>query len=193
MRLLLHGQLERDGYCRLLRNLHAIYVTLEAGLTEHVHDPGLACLSCVAMFRSDALNDDLTLLHGPNWAEEIAIERAAIAYAAHLQALANGTPLALAAHAYVRYLGDLSGGQILARIVAKSLGLVPREGVRFYDFGSSEDVVRQAKAFRFGLDQLTDDEVSAQMIVDEACAAFVRHRDLFEQLAPMSSAYLQTP
>ena len=89
-----------------------------------------------------------------------------------------------AAHAYVRYLGDLSGGQMLARIVANSLCLAPNQGVSFYDFGSTENVKRLAQEFRAGLDLLADEE-SAQTVVDEACAAFARHRDLFEQLAPV--------
>lgn len=184
MRLLLRGQLGREDYCRLLVNLHAIYVALEAGLHEHGADPGLARLPCARLFRSPSLHHDLTVLHGPNWKNEIALESAAVSYAEHLRVLAANAPLALAAHAYVRYLGDLSGGQVLARIVANSLDLMPGEGVGFYDFGSTDNVAHLAQSLRVGLNQLPNDEASAQMIVTEACSAFARHRNLFEQLAP---------
>lgn len=45
------------------------------------------------------------------------------------------------AHAYVRYLGDLSGGQFIRRRIAKAYGLEDSAGVSFYDFkklGSNE-------------------------------------------------------
>lgn len=42
MRLLLRGQLELAGYCKLPRNLHTVYAALEAALSRHAHDPGLA-------------------------------------------------------------------------------------------------------------------------------------------------------
>ena len=183
MRLLLRGQLEREGYCRLLRNLHAVYAALEAGLSQHESNPGLAVLRCQPLFRSDALRDDLNFLHGADWAEAIPATKAATLYAQHLKALAAHAPLMLGAHAYVRYLGDLSGGQMLTRIVAKSLGLQPDRGVHFYNFGSAQDVARLAQEFRSGLDLMADDEANAQALVDEACAAFTRHRMLFEELA----------
>ncbi len=182
MRLLLRGQLGRADYCALLRNLHAIYDALEAGIQTSRNHAGLARLGCTPMFRSAALANDLTLLHGANWAAELTLVPAAVAYAQHL-AMHGSNPMLLAAHAYVRYLGDLSGGQMLARVVAKSLLLAPGEGVRFYDMGSVDDVARLASEFRAGLNLLVDTEASAQKVVDEACAAFVRHRELFEQLA----------
>ena len=182
MRLLLRGQLDRVGYCALLRNLHAVYAALEAGVRQYNQHAGLARLRCASMFRADSLADDLKVLHGPNWATDIVLVSAAVSYAQHLNETTE--PLMFAAHAYVRYLGDLSGGQMLARIVANSLCLAPNQGVSFYDFGSAENVKRLAQEFRAGLDLLADEE-SAQTVVDEACAAFARHRDLFEQLAPV--------
>lgn len=45
-------------------------------------------------------------------------------------------PSALLAHAYVRYLGDLSGGQIIRRRIAKAydLDVVSGLGTEFYGF-----------------------------------------------------------
>lgn len=183
MRSLLRGQLERAGYCRLLRNLHAIYSALEAGLAQHASDPGLVILRCQPLFRSDALREDLNFLHGADWADAIPLTAAATQYAEHLRGLAARAPLLLGAHAYVRYLGDLSGGQMLTRIVAKSLGLQLNQGVSFYDFGNTEEVAKLAKAFRTGLDLMVDSETNALAVVEEACAAFERHTTLFEELA----------
>jgi len=185
---LMRGAISRASYTALLRNLHAIYVPLEDGLSRHAGHPGLAPISDARLYRARALADDLALLHGPRWADAIELTPAAQHYADHLQRLADEQPAALAAHAYVRYLGDLSGGQLLSRKVGSSLGLAAGEGVGFYDLGPADDVQRMAQAFRAGLDQLADDEPAAQALVDEACAAFVRHGQMFEQLARAASA-----
>lgn len=183
MRALLRGQLDRGAYCQLLRNLHAIYAALEAGLVRHANDLRLASLCCEPLFRCDALRDDLFFLHGEDWADAIPLTAAATQYAVHLQGLAERAPLMLAAHAYVRYLGDLSGGQMLARVVTQSLGLQTHQGVNFYEFGSPVAVAALAQAFRAGLDLLADDEAAAVALVDEATEAFLRHKTLFEALA----------
>ena len=54
MRLLLRGQLDRVGYCMLLRNLHAIYAALEAGIGQHSAHSGLARNSCAMRFTSSS-------------------------------------------------------------------------------------------------------------------------------------------
>lgn len=183
MRQLLRGQLELIGYCRLLRNLHAVYAALEAGLLQHASERGLAVLRCEPLFRSDALAKDLNFLHGADWTDAIPLTLAATQYAEHLHALAARAPPLLGAHAYVRYLGDLSGGQMLTRVVARSLGLQSEQGLHFYDFGNAEAVVKLANQFRLGLDSMADNEANAQALVDEACAAFARHKTLFEDFA----------
>lgn len=44
-------------------------------------------------------------------------------------------PSLLLAHSYVRYLGDLSGGQVIRRRVTKAYGLDENgRGTQFYDF-----------------------------------------------------------
>jgi heme oxygenase len=42
MSQLLKGKLTYAGYCRLLRNLHALYSALETGLAHHAADPSVA-------------------------------------------------------------------------------------------------------------------------------------------------------
>jgi heme oxygenase len=85
----------------------------------------------------------------------------------HLAADGSDSRLLLA-HAYVRYLGDLSGGQIIRARVAKSYGFPKNgDGVRFYAFhegkGEPEVGPSEMKAlkewFRAGMDTgVGDDE-----------------------------------
>ena len=71
-----------------------------------------------------------------------------------LSASDASAPLLLA-HAYVRYLGDLSGGQIIKRRLMKVYDLPETgEGVRFYEFeGASGD---GSKASRPEMKQVKD-------------------------------------
>jgi len=183
MPALLRGQLSRSGYLMLLRNLHALYEALEAGLRRHAAHPQLLPLSLPELARADALAADLDTLHGPGWARALPLCEATGDYVDRLRLLADRQPALLAAHAYVRYLGDLNGGQLLARLVGQGLQLAPGQGVAFYDFGPAERVAALARGFRVGLDAIAPDEAAAQALVDEACGAFARHRELFEQLA----------
>lgn len=185
MARLLRGRLSRPGYVLMLRNLQALYVAMEAGLQQHASHPALQPLQCGPLFRGDALRRDLLALHGPGWQAELPLAPAAEAYVRRLLSLAAEWPAGLAAHAYVRYLGDLSGGQALKRIVSAHYALAPGEGTAFYDFGAPADVAQRASALRAALDLIAADEHTASRLVDEACAAFAAHGDLFEQLAAM--------
>ncbi|MBA4285337.1 MAG: biliverdin-producing heme oxygenase [Xanthomonadaceae bacterium] len=173
---LLRGTLDRHDYCRLLRNLHPIYAALESrlqaapGLPEGLRDARLARLA--------ALEADLETLHGPDW-QALPVTDAARAYQAHLQAL--DAPL-LGAHAYVRYLGDLAGGQRLGRIVEQAYGA----GVAFHRFPAPGAAVL-ASRFRAALDALGEQESTSCAVIDEACAGFARHAALFAALQPLRS------
>ncbi|MBX3599115.1 MAG: biliverdin-producing heme oxygenase [Rubrivivax sp.] len=186
MAALLRGQVGRAAYCALLRNLHAIYAVLEPANDAALVDP--------ALHRADALAQDLAHLHGPRWREQLALAAATQAYVERLQALVQGRSRALAAHAYVRYLGDLHGGQVLRGLVRRALGLdapgaatavdPAAPGTRFYDFGDAARVRALRAAFRQRLAALPLGADEQQAVVDEACWAFVQHRRIFEQLQP---------
>jgi len=60
-------------------------------------------------------------------------------YISHLNNLASSPISAnlLLSHAYVRYLGDLSGGQFIAARIKKSYNLDGIEGTSFYEFDAN--------------------------------------------------------
>lgn len=183
MHALLRGRVERDQYCLLLRNLHEIYYGLETALEMHFNHPLLAPIIFRSMFRLGHLENDLRHLAGSDWSEALPVKPAALAYRQRLEEIADSQPALLAAHAYVRYLGDLSGGQILYRLVAERLSLGD-DGTRFYQFGSAEDIDLLVAHFRAGLDAIPATPADEETIVAEAQQAFRRHIDLFRQLAP---------
>lgn len=180
MRRLLGGVLPRADYIAMLCDLHALYGALEAGLARHAAHAQLAALPLARLERRHAIARDLRAFHGDDhWAHAYQPGRAARAYAEHLLGLADTAPHRLVAHAYARYLGDLSGGQVLARAVTKQYGLADGEGVAFYDFGPPAAVRELAASFRAGLDRVAVDEAIARDIEAEAVDAFRRHIVMF--------------
>ena len=131
MRALLTGALDRGHYVLLLRNLHALYVALEAALERHRLTHPAHALQLAAMYRTPALVSDLDNLGSPSWTA-LPVATTTVAYVERIHAIGSTQPELLAAHAYVRHLGDLSGGQVLRDVVRRAYGLPSGSGTRFY-------------------------------------------------------------
>lgn len=178
---LLRGRLGLEEYVWLLRDLVEVYEGLERGLeagSEGLLPPPLAS---PALKRAPALEADLRHLHGRNWRRSVDPSPAALAYGAHLRGLARTFPRGLAAHAYVRYLGDLSGGRLVGRQVQKAFGLDPDRGLAFYAFPAIEDVDAFKARFRAALDRM-DLQGDGDALVEEARHAFDRNGAIFDEL-----------
>ncbi|MCU0920740.1 MAG: biliverdin-producing heme oxygenase [Burkholderiaceae bacterium] len=180
---LLRGQIERPRYAGLLHNLQALYAALEDALARHASTPGVAPVVMPELFRSRALAADLRVLAGDDALAGAPLARATRKYVERLHELSAAKPGLLVAHAYVRYLGDLNGGQALRRVVAGSLGLAGGAGTLFYDFGDSATQQRLLQRFRAGLETVAAQLKDIQALSDEALSAFERHEQLFEELA----------
>ena len=176
---LLRGQVDSAAYTTLLHNLHALYAALEAALAAHATTPSVGPVVMPELFRSSALAADLQALGA---ALPPPLTLATRQYVAHLGEISANDPGLLVAHAYVRYLGDLNGGQALRRVVARSLGLAGDTGTSFYDFGDSAARRRLEQGFRAGLESAAAQQPDLQALADEALHAFERHEQLFEEL-----------
>lgn len=182
MAALLRGQLDLAGYARLLAALHEIYVALELELDAHADDPLLSALRFPGLSRHAALESDLAVLVRLGVAPATVVREAA-EYAAHLHRIGRERPALLAAHAWLRYLGDLNGGRVLERIVREKLG-VPTDAMSFYHFPALADPMAAAVSWRLALDAAQVDEELKAALVREASEGFERHILLFTALAP---------
>lgn len=181
MRRILRGKVDGASYVALLRNLHAIYESLEGELARHASLPELAFIDLPVLARTAAIAADLDALATEDWRAST-LTSAATAYVAHLHALGDTDPAMLIAHAYLRYLGDLSGGQMLRAVIARSLSLsaAPEtRGLASYEFPRIADVAAFKNAFRAALDRAT---VDADAIVAETQLGYRMHESLFEQI-----------
>jgi heme oxygenase (biliverdin-producing, ferredoxin) len=182
---LMQGRISRENYCLLLRNLQPLYAALEIGLDAHQADPNVQRLWRPELRRLPALEQDLGHLHaGAHWGRDLPLLDAAVEYAQRLARLARTDPVLLIAHAYLRYLGDLHGGQMLARIVRQCFGLQGELGTAFYAFGGGDaQQLEQLKwDFRVGLDALVLTTEQSDAVVGEACEGFRLHGRVFAEV-----------
>lgn len=172
LRELLQRRAGRDGYALLLRNLYPVYLAMEAALQIHREAPGVRRIAIHDLQRRDALASDLSAIVGDDWETRLPMLPAAAVYAARIANSAQRIPGTLIAHAYVRYLGDLSGGQVLRRLLSGTLGLGPGE-LSFYDFGSGGAEESQMATYLAAIDAAGRDLAPRmEEIVEEAAEAF---------------------
>lgn len=87
------------------------------------------------------------------------------------------------AHHYTRYLGDLSGGQIIRDKAERTWGFERKgDGVRFYVFAEISNPAAFKRTYRELLDAIAADDLEKQRIIDECKRAFDFNGAVFGQL-----------
>jgi heme oxygenase len=178
----LKGTVEKSSYRQLLANFYFIYGAMEAALERHRDHPVLSGLYFPVLYRRESLERDLRYYFGVRWSEQVTMTAAARRYVARIEELADTAPELLVAHSYTRYLGDLSGGQILKEIAERAMGLSDGEGTAFYHFEAIPDAKVFKQQYRQALDGLPVDETTARRITEEAIDSFRLNMQLFEEL-----------
>jgi len=176
-----HGRGSASGYTLFLRNLLQAYQELERGLERHRDSPIFAAVPWRDLYRVPAMERDLLALAGPDWERSVVLLPSAMNYSNCVASAASDDGERLIAHAYVRYMGDLSGGQVLKRLLNSSLGLGPA-ALSFYEFPRIADAARFKADFRAAIDAAAPTIVDAQAVVDEAAMAFQLNIALSEEI-----------
>lgn len=185
MKCFLKGIVEREPFRKLLANLYLVYSALEAELERHREHPAIAPLLFPQIYRTANLERDLAFYYGQDWREQIVPLPAGVVYVNRIHEIANTDPVLLIAHAYTRYMGDLSGGQALKNIVRSALNLPPDQGTALHEFEQLPTVEAKRtfkETYRDTLNSLPLDEDSIQRIVAEANYAFHLNRDVVHDL-----------
>lgn len=175
VRDMLRRRIDRHAYALWLRNLFPVYARLEQSLARLRDEPVVGWFAQPTLFRVAALEADMTGLDGPDWSSRLALLPASRAYAERIAVVAQGDGIRLIAHAYVRYLGDLSGGRILRRLLARTPGL-DEATLNFYTFPDIPDPEAFKGDYRDALDragrELAESPELIQSLLDEAVRAF---------------------
>ncbi|WP_354644259.1 heme oxygenase (biliverdin-producing) [Kitasatospora camelliae] len=185
MSRLLGGHLGVDAYADLTGQLWYVYRALESRAEELAGHRVAGPFVDRALLRTAALERDLAHLRGPGWRDGLTPLPATAAYAARVEELAERWPAGYLAHHYTRYLGDLSGGQIIRGIAERTWGFARKgDGVRFYVFEEIDNPAAFKREYRARLDAagLALDEVERRRVVEECKRAFVLNGAVFRDL-----------
>lgn len=190
MENIMRGIASKQDYVDLVAQHFFMYEALEEAGEQLAGNPAYEALHPEALLRLGTLKVDLEHLLGADWRNEIRPVPATAAYAARIREVAAEEWVAgIIAHHYTRYLGDLSGGQIIAKRVARQHGF-DGPGIEFYDFEALGDLKAFKETYRDGLDALgeTLDADEQQRMVDEVRAAYAFNTAVFVDLAAQKSA-----
>ncbi len=181
---MLGGGLPIDSYRRYTGQLWFVYRALEARWDTLADDPVAGPFIRPELARTAELERDLLALIGADWRDQIQALPATAAYAARIDECARDWPAGYIAHHYTRYLGDLSGGQVI-RGTAEKLWDLPRrgDGVRFYVFDGISNPAAFKREYRSLLDELPLDDLERRRALDEAQRAFAMNTAMFGELA----------
>ncbi|OUL30297.1 heme oxygenase (biliverdin-producing) [Nostoc sp. 106C] len=178
----LKGVVEKSSYRKLVGNFYFIYSAMEEEMEKLVDHPIVSKINFPQLNRKQTLEEDLSYYYGFNWREQIQLSPAGEAYVQRIREISATQPELLIAHSYTRYLGDLSGGQILKNIAVTAMNLSEGQGTAFYEFAEIPDEKEFKARYRQALDELPIDEATADRIVDEANAAFGMNMKMFQEL-----------
>lgn len=176
------GRLSLEAYREYVLQLYFVYEALEEVQNDARVRDALGPLFTQALFRKEALGQDLNYLYGHAGWEVLLPLPSTQAYVGRIRNVAATWPEGVIAHHYTRYLGDLSGGQVLKRIAKKVYRLEEGQGLAFYDFPHLHDHAAFKQAYRQHLDTLELREDSQMRLVEEANRAFYFNRDVFLEL-----------
>lgn len=191
-------------------NLWHIYDTLERCLERHATHPALEPThNPILLARASSLAADISFLlnveesawksHPMHVALMAQRPRNLSAYVQRIQELGDSSdPSPLLAHSYVRYLGDLSGGQTVRHILAKAYDLdeAAGSGISFYAFkelrssnAASQGEMKRIKGwFREGVNTAGNLGVETKAsIIEEAKTAFDLNANLLTSITRVAA------
>jgi heme oxygenase len=179
-RALLAGEASPVQLAALLRALVPAYELIEERGPELAAALGAEAMPWGDLARTAALRHDAAKLAA---IEATPPSPAAAAWLEHLRELAQQAPHRFMAHVYVRYGGDLSGGQQLAE---QANAILERHGmppVEFWHFPRSTAELKHA--FHDAFEQLDLSEPEEEELLEEAVLAFHATQKLLAELGTL--------
>jgi heme oxygenase (biliverdin-producing, ferredoxin) len=179
---LLKGEGTREDYVALVAQHWFIYEALEGAADRMRRDPVASVFISDKLTRLPALEADLAFLIGDDWTQRITPLPTTERYVARIRQVGATWAGGFVAHHYTRYLGDLSGGLFIGKLMARRFGF-ETNGIGFYIFGDIADPKAFKDVYREQLDAAPWDEAEKQRVIDEVLLAYRFNTELFDDLA----------
>jgi heme oxygenase (biliverdin-producing, ferredoxin) len=183
---LMSGRGSRDDYVALVEQHYFIYAALESAAASMVGNPVAECFISDKLTRLPALEQDLEFLLGEDWTTRISPLPTTQRYVSRIEEVCHDWAGGFVAHHYTRYLGDLSGGQIIRTLMQRQFGF-ETNGVGFYLFDQIAKPREFKDRYREQLDAAVWDAAEQQRVIDEVVLAYSFNTDLFGDLADARS------
>ncbi|PJJ65343.1 heme oxygenase (biliverdin-producing) [Compostimonas suwonensis] len=184
---LMTGKGTRDDYIALVAQHYFIYEAIEAGAERMKNDPVAAPFITSKLTRLPAIEADLEFLIGDDWREQITPLPTTQRYVDRVNEVSATWNGGYVAHHYTRYLGDLSGGQIIRTLMQRQFGF-ETNGVGFYLFGDIAKPKEFKDTYRAQLDAVDWDDAERDRVIDEVMLAYRFNTELFIDLADAKAA-----
>jgi heme oxygenase len=184
---LMTGKGSRDDYIALVAQHYFIYEALEAAADRMADDATAAAFISPHLTRLPALESDLAFLLGDDWLASISPLPTTRAYVARINEVAATWNGGFIAHHYTRYLGDLSGGQIIRTLMQRQFGF-ETNGVGFYLFDEIAKPKEFKDRYREQLDAVGWVDEERDRVIDEVMVAYRFNTELFSDLAHAKDA-----
>lgn len=178
----LGGVVDKKSYRKLVANLFFIYVAIEEEMERNKDDDAIKFIYFPELKRELSLIEDLKYYYGEQWRNQIEPSLATQAYVDRIHSIGNNQPELLIAHAYTRYMGDLSGGQILKKIAQNAMQLSGNSGTAFYNFENIVDDQKFKEMYRNSLNNVPLDSNQINQIISEANISFNLNMKIFQEL-----------
>ena len=178
----LKGVVDKASYRKLVADLFFVYSAMEEEVGKLTDHPVVGPVGMEQLNRRESLEKDLAYYFGDTWKDQIQPSPSAAAYVDRIHSIAKESPELLVGHHYTRYMGDLSGGQILKNIAQKAMNMKGDDGLHFYVFDDIADEKAFKTNYRSTMDELPIDQGTADRIVEEANHAFHLNMNMFKEL-----------
>jgi heme oxygenase len=185
---LMTGKGTREDYVALVVQHYFVYEALESAEAKFAEDAEARPFLSDQLTRMPALEADLAFLLGENWRKQISPLPTTERYVARIREIeAEGWAGGFIAHHYTRYLGDLSGGQAIGRLMKRHFGF-ETGGILFYLFDQIADPKAFKENYREQLDAASWDAEERERVIDEVLLAYRFNTELFEDLSAAKAA-----
>ena len=183
MKDLMTGKGTREDYIALVAQHFFIYEAIEAAAERFADNTVAAPFISPQLTRLNAIEDDLAFLIGSDWRDQISPLPTTVAYVNRVNEIAaEGWVGGFIAHHYTRYLGDLSGGQAIRRLMQRQFGF-ETNGVGFYFFDQIASPKEFKETYRDELDAVEWDDAERTRVIDEVLEAYRFNTELFVDLS----------
>ena len=178
----LGGVVDKNSYRILVANLYFVYSAIEEEIENNRYHPSVSLIYFPELNRKKSLEKDLEYYYGMNWRNLVRPSSVTQSYVERVHSIGKHQPELLVSHAYTRYMGDLSGGQILKNIAKNAMQLSDDKGTEFYLFRDIDNEKEFKMQYKKALNLIPVTDSQIDVVISEANVAFSLNMKMFQEL-----------